>query len=172
MNYEDYASLDELLKDSSASEFLDVLADIPVTLPKSEFASWVTSQAIPSWDLEYKPVLTALLRLVEAEADYGLAMTEIKRYADALAPALEEEEDDDDLESDDTPGEDNEDNEDDEEVPPPGDAATEVAKEITIPAIEALRAQYPDVAARFTAEEIAAAAMRATTAATVGEGGQ
>jgi len=152
MDYESYESLDELLEDSDAAEFRDLLPEIPVPMSRDELAAWDG----PSWGSEYQDALDAFKRLMRAAPDYGAAMLRVGELQDELASAA-------DQAPDQTPDQTPE--EDQEPVLPPAEAVAEVTEAITVPAIQALQDQFPDVVARFTPEQIRAAAMAATAAA-------
>jgi hypothetical protein len=148
MDYASYDTLEELLMDGGATEFWAIVPEIPVTLTRQELLDW----SEPSWSGEYQEALAAFKRLVGAADNYDNAMARVAELKKAMAPAERGQEPD------------------EEPAPEPAEAAAAMAQAITVRAIEALRAQYPEVAARFTAEQIRAAAMTATAAAVSGTG--
>jgi mannose-6-phosphate isomerase class I len=155
MGYESYETIEELLEDSDATEFRAIVPDIPVTLSRQELLDWDE----PGWSSEYQEALEAFKTLAGSAADYDGAMARVKELQEELADSAEE-----------TPQPDQEQvpqpgpEQVAERVPEPAEAVAEVAQAITVPAIQSLQEQYPDVAARFTPEQIQAAAMAATTA--------
>lgn len=149
MEYGSYASLEELLRDEGASEFRAIACEIPVTLTKQALSEW----SGPGWSGEYQSAFAAFKKLVESETDYDSAMAQVKGLQQKLRSG------------------DHVQDQAQEPVPEPAEAAAEVMRAITVAAIERLREQYPDVAAKFTPEQIQAAAMNATAAA-VNQAGQ
>jgi hypothetical protein len=147
MNYERCETLDELLSDNSATEFLDNIAEIPVAQTQSEFYDWADA-ALSNWSSDYQPMLTALKRLVAAAPDYGIAMQDIKARQAALVSAETE-----DAELPEP------------EIPDPGEAASEAAAQITAPIIEQFQEEHPDLAALMSPEQLTAAATAATAVA-------
>jgi hypothetical protein len=158
MDYASYDTLEELLRDGGATEFWAIVPEIPVTLSRQELLDW----SGPGWIGEYQAALTAFKRLVGAADNYDDVMAQVAEIQKAMNPPEQSQEPDDQEPDDQEP--------DEEPAPGPGEAAAAMAQAITVPAIEALREQYPQVAARFTAEQIRAAAMTATTAAVSGTG--
>lgn len=144
MGYESYGTLEELLEDSDATEFRAMLPEIPVTLSQQELLDW----AGPGWSSEYTEALDTFKRLAGAAADYDAAMALVRELQEETAGSAEQA-----LQPD------------QEQALEPAEAVAEVTQAITVPAIQALQEQYPDVAARFTPEQIQAAAMAATAAA-------
>jgi hypothetical protein len=142
MDYGVYQSLEELLSDGTATEFRAIVPEIPVALSREQLLDWPG----PGWGGDHEAALAAFKRLVGA-ADYELAMTQVAALQQAAGPVGHGQ-----AQSQDP-------------APEPGAAAAEVGRAITAAAIEALRDQYPEVAARFTAEQIRAAALAATSAA-------
>lgn len=144
MGYESYETLEELLEDSDATEFRAMVPEIPVTLSQQELQDW----AGPGWSSEYQEALDAFKRLAGSATDYEAAMAQVKELQEEAAGAAEQ---------DTQPGQ--------EQVLEPAEAVAEVTQAIAVPAIQALQEQYPEVAARFTPEQIQAAALAATAAA-------
>ena len=152
MDYASYNTLEELLMDGGATEFWAIVPEIPVTLSRQELLDW----SEPGWSGEYQAALAAFKRLVGAADNYDNAMARVAELKKAMAPTEQGQA------PDAEPAQ--------EPAPEPAEAAAAMAQAITVRAIEALRAQYPEVAARFTAEQIRAAAMTATAAAVSGTG--
>lgn len=142
MDYGSYATLDDLLQDGGATEFRAIVPEIDVTLSKQQLLDWDG----PSWGGEYQSALTVFKGLVDSETDYDAAMARVRALQETMRLAEQDQE------------------QDQEPVPEPGEAAAEVARDITVAAIERLQEQYPDVAARFTPEQLQAAALKATAA--------
>jgi hypothetical protein len=110
----------------------------------------------PSWSDEYQSALTAFKALVDSETDYDAAIAQVRGLQEAMWPTEHAQEH--------APGQ------AEEPVPEPGEAVAEVMRVIAVAAIERLREQHPDVAARFTPEQIRAAALNATTTAVLQAG--
>ena len=82
MDYDGISDLDALLSDSSATEFLAKLLDIPVDQTESNFGEWITKSS-GDWGSDYQPMLVNLQRLVEEYTGYDAAMGAIKKVQDA-----------------------------------------------------------------------------------------
>jgi hypothetical protein len=160
MDYESLTTLDQLLNDSSATEFHDEVNSIPVDKSETDFYAWIDSEALPNWGSDYVPMLTALRRLVAAELSFSGAMTEIGALQDTEEPEEDEAEDIQEEPPADEAAEDEE-----EQVEEPGEAAKKVVEDITAPIIAQFQAEYPEIAARLTPEQLSAAAIKATAAA-------
>ena len=158
MGYQNYGTIEELLEDSDATEFRAIVPEIPVTLSREELLEW----AGPGWSGEYQEALDTFKRLAGAASDYDTVMARVCELQAAAQQARQR-----DQERTSQPGQHAPDQE---QAPEPTQAVAEVTQAITVPAIEALREQYPDVAARFTPEQIQAAAT-AAAAASVNEPG-
>lgn len=150
MEYSGYATLDDLLRDERATEFRAIVREIPVTLTKQVLLEW----SEPGWSGEYQSALTAFKGLVDLETDYDAAMAQVRSLQQTMSPAEQVEQTQEQAQE-----------QAHEPVSEPGEAAAEVMRTITVAAIERLQQQYPDVAARFTPEQIQAAALNATATA-------
>jgi len=151
MNYESYKTLDELVTDSSATEFRDNVDYLPTDKNKQEFLDWITSDAMPSWSPAERPLLEVLAKLVgeASELDYDSAIRRIEE----LKPAEPEDEDEG-------------------PVPTPAEAVDDVAKEIASPIIRQLQEEHPDIAARLTPEQLSDFAIKAAAAVSKDAGPQ
>ena len=153
MDYEGIEGLEQLLRDSNATEFREVLPDIPVDKIASEFYQWVDSDAPAAWGPNYHSMRGALGALVRAEPSYDIAMAEIRMRQDSVRPPVTQA----DTVSDAEPGQ--------EALPDPSDAATEVAARIGPVIIDRLLQEYPEFASRLTADQLSSAAVTAIGAA-------
>lgn len=87
MDYQNLETLDQLLRDSSATEFREVLPDIPVNKFANDFYQWVDKDGPDEWGYDYHPVFAGLGRLVRAHSSFDMAMSEIKTLQQQLRPA-------------------------------------------------------------------------------------
>lgn len=144
MNYESYKTLDELMVDTSATEFRQNVGYLPTGKNRQEFLDWITSEAMAAWSPTERPLLELLARLVSAasDLDYDSALRKIE----ALRP--------------DKPA-----GADERPVRTPAQAVNDVATEIANPLIRQLQEEHPAIAAKLTPEQLSDFAIRA--AATV-----
>lgn len=145
MDYESLETLDELLGDSSAAEFREVLPDIPAGKLSDGFYQWVDKDGPDNWGQEYHSMFLALGRLVRAENSYDIAMSSIKTLQKKLRPTV-------------TPAEPVI---DEPPPPPPEEAAREAAVVIGPAIIEKLLQEHPEFVADIPAEELSKIAMEA-----------
>src|SRR5579863_1827315 len=94
MDYDGLKELNQLLVDSEATEFREVLPDIPVNALADAFYDWL-KDAPDDWDQNYRPMFAALDRLIRGAPDFGLAMAEIGRLQEELAPEEPDDEEED-----------------------------------------------------------------------------
>lgn len=92
MDYQNLEILDQLLRDSSATEFREVLPDIPVDKFANDFYQWVDKDGPDEWGYDYHPMFAALGRLLRAHSSFDMAMSEIKTLQQQLRPAAPAEE--------------------------------------------------------------------------------
>ena len=144
MDYGSLETLDQLLSDSSATEFREVLPDIPVDKFADDFYQWVDKDGPDDWGQDYLLMFSALGRLVRAESSFDIAVASIKTLQKSLQPAVAPVE-----EEPETP------------PPPPEEAAKEAAGLIGPAIIEKLLLEHPEFLAEVPPEELSKIAMEA-----------
>ena len=144
MDYESLETLEQLLTDSSATEFREVLPDIPVDKFADDFYQWVDKDGPDSWGQDYFSMFTALGRLVRAESSYDIATASIRTLQKSVQPAAPQPESE------------------PEAPPPPPDEAAKEAVALIGPAIfEKLLQEHPEFVAEVPPNELSDIGMEA-----------